>query len=427
MTSADELAKVQARADAERAALQAFVEARTELVNRHPHLAALALRLELVPVWDYRCPRAATDMRAVYFRPDHVLAIPPPERMLLLLHEVLHCALAHFRRDLPGDAEDWNWAQDHEVNDILRREGLRLPADWVWFRECEGMAAEAVYSRLDELREALEEEQHMERSDRHPNEFESAPAEDEELEIDPRMPSCVDAEALERWRDLGAMLAAEARRATDPTALQLRILEREERARVRWRELLAAFLSRASGGTSQWLPPSRRHVHRGLYLPSRRSEALRVAVAVDTSGSTEPYLPNFFAELFALASTFPRFELVVISCDDEVRSVLRFDTDHPPTHESLEFIGGGGTSFSPVFEHLEREPEPWDVLVYLTDGFGDAPHSPPAVPTLWLLVPGGLKPAKWGEAAWMETGDGGPAGRRRPGSGARPGIRPGWR
>jgi predicted metal-dependent peptidase len=80
-----------------------------------------------------------------------------------------------------------------------------------------------------------------------------------------------------------------------------------------------------------------------------------------------------------------------------------------------------------VFEHLEHEPEPWDVLVYLTDGFGDAPHAPPAVPTLWLLVPGGVKPAKWGEVAWMETGDGGPAGRRRPGSGARPGFRPGWR
>lgn len=405
MKREEERATAEARVEQERSAVEAFVAARTELVNGHPHLAGLALRLELVPVWDARCPTAATDMRAVYFRPDYVLSIPPRERTFLLLHEVLHCALAHFQRQLPGDPDDWNWAQDHEVNDILKRDGFQLPSDCVWFQECEGLAAEAVYTRLDELRESLEEEHGMQRADRHPNEFEQPPSKEGELEFDPRMPVHVDAEAVERWRDHAAVLAAEARCATDPTALQRRILELEGRGHVRWRERLAAFVTRASGGSLQWLPPSRRHVHRGLYLPSRRDETLRIAVAVDTSGSTELYIPNFLAELFAIARAFTSFELLVVSCDDEVRSLQRFDAVRPPTPDQLELAGGGGTSFEPVFELLAREPEPWDVLVYLTDGFGCAPDNPPAVPTLWMLVPGGEQPAEWGEAAWMEVGD----------------------
>lgn len=423
MNHEEERAKAEARVEQERAAIAAFVAARTELVNGHPHLAGLALRLELVPVWDSRCPTAATDMRAVYFRPDHVLSIAPRERTFLLLHEVLHCALAHFRRDLPGDPEGWNWAQDHEVNDILRRDGFQLPSDCVWFRQCDGLAAEAVYTRLDELRDLLEEEHGMQRADRHPNEFKEPPSEADELEFDPRMPTCVDAEALERWRGHAAVLAAEARSATDPTALQRRILELEERARMRWRELLAAFLTRASGGSLQWLPPSRRHVHRGLFLPSRRNETLRIAVAVDTSGSTELYIQNFLAELFAIATAFTSFELLVISCDDEVRNLQRFDVNNPPTRDLLQLIGGGGTSFEPVFEQLASEPEPWDVLVYLTDGFGCAPEDPPQLSTLWVLVPGGRPPVKWGEVAWMEVGDESPADRGRAGSGRRPGRR----
>jgi len=421
VTSDEERARAAARAEQERAAIEAFVGARTELINGHPHLALLALRLDLVPVWDFRCPTAATDMRAVYFRPDHVLSLSPRDRTFLLLHEVLHCALGHFHRDLPGDPEGWNWAQDHEVNDVLRRDGFEVPEDSVWFRQCEGEAAEAVYTRIDELREVLEEELEVERADRHPNEFERAKPDGEEPEIDPRMPTCVDEEAEARWRDHSGVLAAEARGASDPTALQMRILELEARARVHWRELLAAFLTRASGGSSQWLPPSRRHVHRGLYLPSRRSETLRIAVAVDTSGSTGPFIPNFFAELFSLANTFSNFELLVLSCDSEVRDVQRFDANRPPTLGSLKLVGGGATSFVPVFDYLAREREPWDVLVYLTDGFGDAPKEAPPWPTLWILVPDGVPPVEWGEVAWMEPGRDRTSRRRRPGSASWPG------
>ena len=51
--------------------------------------------------------------------------------------------------------------------------------------------------------------------------------------------------------------------------------------------------------------------------------------------------------------------------------------------------GGGGTDFRPIFNLLESH-EP-DVLIYLTDGYGDFPAQAPKVSTLWVVPPGGLE------------------------------------
>ena len=45
------------------------------------------------------------------------------------------------------------------------------------------------------------------------------------------------------------------------------------------------FTSRI-GGERRWLPPNRRYVSQGLYLPGKMEEELSTWVAVDTSGST---------------------------------------------------------------------------------------------------------------------------------------------
>ena len=63
--------------------------------------------------------------------------------------------------------------------------------------------------------------------------------------------------------------------------------------------------------------------------------------------------------------------------------------------------GGGGTDFRPFFKkvakHWSREMQA--VCVYLTDGYGDFPKQEPELPTLWVVVPGGLEDGEfpWGE------------------------------
>ena len=57
--------------------------------------------------------------------------------------------------------------------------------------------------------------------------------------------------------------------------------------------------------------------------------------------------------------------------------------------------GGGGTSFIPPIEYLERADQPPDILVYFTDAQGSFPPMEPGFPVIWLVKGRGELP--WGQ------------------------------
>ncbi len=69
--------------------------------------------------------------------------------------------------------------------------------------------------------------------------------------------------------------------------------------------------------------------------------------------------------------------------------------------------GGGGTSFVPFFDWVTKQEEEGaqPLCIYLTDGYGTFPHTPPASPVLWVVMPGGLEsPAfPFGDVARMQN------------------------
>ena len=60
------------------------------------------------------------------------------------------------------------------------------------------------------------------------------------------------------------------------------------------------------------------------------------------------------------------------------------------------FKGGGGTSFRPVFEWVEKQGLRPEALVYFTDAEGEFPERAPHYPVIWLVK--GREPVPWGEA-----------------------------
>ncbi len=428
-TPADQLAKRRTleRAEADRASL----------VLRFPFLAQLAMHLELVPVVDCRVPTAATDGQHVWLSPAFMDSITPEERLFVLGHEVWHCALGHLDRQADRDAEDWNLAIDHEANVLLGEEGLDIPLDAVFFRGWEGSPAEEVY---EQLRKPPEEPQvddsdedvlgdlfrlfrgplpqgpiePMERgrfADVHdvPTSLREAMEGSavEDLVVDPDFQPAAAPPPPGVWDERLVVAAQRAGGSSSATGPALsRLLGQLQEPKVPWQEVLRQFVTSAYGGERRWLPPSRRHVSQGLYLPSRRSDMLRAVVVVDTSGSTAFLMEEFAAELVGLLDSFGRYEVTVICCDEEIRSVRRFDADRPMTAGDLRFEGGWATDFRPVFEWVEREGEEADVLVFLTDGEGPAPVGSPAVPVLWVLPRGMRPPASWGQVTTLGFPDG---------------------
>ena len=166
-------------------------------------------------------------------------------------------------------------------------------------------------------------------------------------------------------------------------------------AQLNWKTLLRQQIGAISAPRFSYAFPPRRFPHLIGIVPGRRriSNKPVVLAAIDTSSSLdEATLADISAELTALAHDF---SVTVVEVDCKIQRVYRFNCP------LKRVIGRGGTSFKPVFDpNFLRRINP-NVIVYFTDGEGDAPENPPRMPTIWVLTEGGLKPANWGRAVWM--------------------------
>lgn len=214
-----------------------------------------------------------------------------------------------------------------------------------------------------------------------------------------------DKQAVERMRRIIIQAAQVVERTQGHLPAHIQgIVVKLRKPELPWRELLRQFVTGCYGGSRHWLPPERRYVSRGLYLPSYRDNRLNAVMAIDTSGSTTGDLPQFFAELSSMLNSFGKYELTVIQCDCVIQHVETFSDDRRfPRNYQWESYGHGGTSFVPPFEYVKEHRLKHDIFIYLTDGYGNAPDKAPRYPVLWILTHDGQKPATWGRAIKLKS------------------------
>lgn len=182
---------------------------------------------------------------------------------------------------------------------------------------------------------------------------------------------------------------------------------------IKWQEVLAQFVTRCyNSGTRSWIPPNRRHVHNGIYLQSRQASKIKLAVGIDTSGSTMGDRSKFLGELHSLIKSFGLFDLHLIECDAEVGAYKHYTQD-----DDLEFeidngeymmTGGGGTAMLPIFEYILDNQIECDALCIMTDGYIDnIPKNPiPGLPVLWIVTKGGSEDfCNWGQKIHLKQDD----------------------
>jgi predicted metal-dependent peptidase len=187
----------------------------------------------------------------------------------------------------------------------------------------------------------------------------------------------------ETWAIATAQAAATARAMGHGAADAARAIREQVAPKVDWRDVLRHYLSAEAKSDYAWTPPNRRHIARGLYLPSLRSDALGpVVVAVDTSGSIDDAtLAAFAAEITALLDEAAPEAIHVVYCDDAIAGT--------ETYQAGDIIdltprGGGGTAFRPVFDWITRSEVQPVCAIYLTDLDGDDFGSTPDYPVLWV-------------------------------------------
>lgn len=407
---------------------------------KSPFFATLALFARFIPT--QQTPYAATDGKDVFFNADYLRSLPPTQQDGLLLHEVLHAALMHVLRRGVREAKVWNIAADIVVNGIIMQQGVfQLPPGGIRDPKLEHLSVEEVYELL--LKEDEQGKQNLSNPDlltQPPDDVTTTQSEagdrpslpssspqniDSDGSTDPdNAQSTATSEQSGQNSDAqdgaGAMQAqavtnqnnsdslSQAHKASLEAHWKAALQQATVIARTTSQGKLPAGMDRELGlltspqldwraylwrylvqTPTDFMGFDRRFVGRGLYLEALVGESVNVYVAVDTSGSIDSeQLRMFLSEVQGILGSYPHLQCELYYADADVYGPPELNPDSPlPSPQ-----GGGGTSFIPFFETVDKR---WDrqsqaVCIYLTDGYGSFPNQAPELPVLWVVTPGGL-------------------------------------
>ena len=90
-----------------------------------------------------------------------------------------------------------------------------------------------------------------------------------------------------------------------------------------------------------------------------------------------------------------KFEVHIVECDSIIHRHYKYNGP------IKTILGRGGTSFLPPLEPAFLKSINPDLILFFTDGDGDAPEKAPKVPVIWVLTDGGFSPVKWGKVLHM--------------------------
>ena len=377
-----------------------ILKARIALSLRQPFLASAIMRLPVRDATRYPwCHTMATDGYHIFYNANWVEKLSQAELRGVLAHEVLHVILQHGSRRLNRNSIVWNIAADHAINLLLLEEGFKLPRGGLANPKFKGMSTEVIYSLIPsvEVYKILRVGRAL-RGWGQDDDAGSIPEIGADV-IDPdgfgvvglRDRDMPDSAQLEELCAGLRLEAAEKLQGTSAGYLRSECLSIEE-SRINWRDVLRGWLvERIKMDWSMW-PYSKRHIHRGLFMPSIGIEAPgHIVFAVDTSGSmSDADLAEIFTEIRIFRETFP-CKLTVIQSDASIQSITPYEAlDGEEVPKKIKVAGGGGTDFVPVFNWIsENSPEAY--LIYATDGYGEFPKDPSSAGVIWLLSKGHLE------------------------------------
>jgi predicted metal-dependent peptidase len=157
---------------------------------------------------------------------------------------------------------------------------------------------------------------------------------------------------------------------------------------------LLAILERHQKAIANFRRPSRRLPALVGIVPRIERKPLRVVFIVDTSASISSDVLGRVSAL--IRKTAQVHAITVIEADDAVRQTYRYS-------RPITFVHGrGSTDLRPALAQALGDRLRPDVIVYATDGDGPAPSVAPTIPLIWLLTPGGVSPANWGQVVALE-------------------------
>ncbi len=423
-----------------------IIKARIQLLREKPFFGYALMHVQIASKNESKPPGPK-----IVYNPEFVKKLNDEELMAVLCHELLHYLLGHTKRSkearkaLGGEKDKqyysrMNIAEDIVVNAILTINGFKLPA-WkdkirlpdgrvievkqgaivpkqdpgtkelyvkltdakgrnyaVW--NPERKSAEEVYWEIRDF--AIDENDYNENedtmyfSDDTKDECEqdesscgSKDRDDQKKESEGASKGGIASEGLQPQKSPQELLSEAymfAKMHGKTPAGFDRLVDAALKPKVNWKALLRRYLTQMIPHDYSFQKPSKKSPE-NVFLPGiAKSEHLEALVAIDTSLSiSDRLLSEFLGEVEWLVKNYRSIKLTLVSSDAQIQTVEEIRNKYQLRNFTPK--GGGGTDFRPVFELAAKKRA--KLVIYLTDGHGDFPETPPKITTIWVVCKGG--------------------------------------
>ncbi|GAB7028410.1 vWA domain-containing protein [Geotalea toluenoxydans] len=332
---------------------------------------------------------------------EKLATFTPMEQEGLLRHVVVHVLHLHMLRRKGRNGHDWDMACDLAVNPGI--EGLPAEAAYpAQYGQPDGLAAEEYYARLTSpfdmgnlagggIGNAAQDRgghagpDAREEAACHRGATIDSHASWHEADSTPFKLG----EEVVRGLVNGALKAADG---AVPPELRQVVAGYLNPSPIPWKQVLRQFIATAgrAGRQTTWSREHRRFEH--TTPGTRKHRKLNLLVGVDVSDSTNAsVLREAFARELQQIARGRETTITVVYANSRIRKI-----EHLSGRGVVQsYHGGGFTDLRPLFDHARAlQPRP-AAVIYLTDGFGEAPDTM-EFPTLWVLTKEGEKPVPWG-------------------------------
>lgn len=383
---------------------------RASVLRKYPFYGNLLMNLKFAFA---NCKTAATDMKRIIWDTQWLSKLTEDETEFVMLHEVLHCCLAHCTRGKSYQKYFYNVACDIVVNSMILRamgktdfvldneEVMHLAPDG---KEGAEHTAEEVYQMLLKKYHKLIDDVDKLLNDLQNDYGVTLDQHDiwDMIPIEPILP--------EKWKKAIKEAVKTCGDNVDvPSQIRDILKDAKYKKQLDWKQLLHDFINIIHDRYDfSFSPADRRFSDSPYIIPSFQEmddeEVNNLWFVVDASGSIDAdSLNHIFFEIKSAVEEFAKMSAKISFFDTKVSEPQPFEDVESLL--SVEAVGGGGTNFHAIFRYMSDhmiEDLPTAVIV-LTDGYATYPPQDLAlsVPVLWILI-NNDRNAPWGFSTHIE-------------------------
>lgn len=346
-----------------------------KMLIKYPFFGSTITNVEYQELLDI--DTASTDGNKIYYNPKFLGGLTIEEQIFILAHEVCHIAFNHISRRKDKDKNLWNIATDAVINQLLKKDGLKMLDGLIDIPEAIDYDAETYYEKLLQEQKENPDFDRKAGNDSHEMWENTDIKENGKTDTLEKEDDISEKDAFKKNRELKKKQLEDLKRSLIKDTVTSNEFNMSNvgsaSSLIDWRYILKETINY----DVDWSYKNAT-IENGVITANLEDKALPVTeILLDTSGSiNEDLLRTFLRE----CKNILKHSKVLVGCFDTIFygfKELRTEQDI----DNMRFVGGGGTNFDVAVNAFSRRSEN---KIIFTDGEARMPITP--VNAVWIVL-----------------------------------------